>query len=244
MRKDPPFDMEYVQATYILERAENCGALVVNRPRALRDANEKTFVSWFPQCSPPTLISRSMDELRGFVDGRERSVLKPLNGMGGWSVFVTSPDDGNLNVLLETLTGNGARYIMAQQYVDAISETGDKRILLIDGEPVPYALARIPEDGDHRGNLACGARARGQQLTQRDRWICSQLAPELRERGIIFAGIDVIGDYLTEINVTSPTCIRELDRLFDLNIGATLVDALESKLNKRKPGERDYAAIC
>lgn len=231
MRKDPPFDMEYVQATYILERAEECGSLVVNRPSGIRDTNEKTSVSWFPQCCPSTLISRSLTDLRTFVDGQDRSVLKPLHGMGGWSVFVTSPDDGNLNVTLELLTGNGSNFIIAQKYIEAIHETGDKRILLVDGEPIPYALARIPDDSDHRGNLACGARAEGRSLTDRDRWICAQVGPVLRERGILFAGIDVIGDYLTEINVTSPTCIRELDRMYNLDIGGVMMDAIESKLD-------------
>ncbi len=239
MRKDPPLDMEYVQATYILQRAEESGSLIVNQPSGIRDVNEKTFVSWFPQCCPPTLISRSIADLQKFVDERDRSVLKPLNDMGGWSVFVTSPNDGNLNVMLELLTRNGRHYIMAQEYIDAIGETGDKRILLIDGEPVPYALARIPDGGDHRGNLACGARAEGRELTDRDRWICDQVGPVLRDRGILFAGIDVIGDYLTEINITSPTCIRELDRIYDLNAGAMLMDAIESKLKERSDSKRN-----
>lgn len=233
MRKDPPFDMEYVQATYILERAEESGSLVVNRPRSLRDTNEKTSISWFPECCPPTLISRSLEDLRGFIDQHGRSVVKPLDGMSGWGVFVTSPTDGNRNVILELLTGNGSRYIMAQKYIDAIEETGDKRIILIDGEPVPYALARLSSGGDHRGNLACGARGEARPLTDRDRWICDQLGPVLRERGIVFAGIDVIGDYLTEINVTSPTGIRELERECGLPVASDLLDAIATRVGPR-----------
>lgn len=233
MRKDPPFDMEYVQATYILERAEESGSLVINRPRSLRDMNEKTSISWFPECCPPTLISRSLEDLRGFIDQHGRSVVKPLDGMSGWGVFVTSPTDGNRNVMLELLTENGSRYIMAQKYIDAIEETGDKRIILIDGDPVPYALARFPSGGDHRGNLACGARGEARPLTDRDRWICDQLGPVLRERGIVFAGIDVIGDYLTEINVTSPTGIRELERECGLPVASDLLDAIATRVGPR-----------
>lgn len=239
MRKDPPFDMEYVQATYILERAEEAGSVVVNRPRSLRDANEKTFVSWFPQCCPPTLITRSLADLRAFIDEHGRAVVKPLDGMAGWGVFATGSNDGNRNVILELLTSNGSTFVMAQRYVDAISETGDKRILLIDGEPIPFALARFPSGGDHRGNLVCGARGEVRPLTDRDRWICEQIGPTFRERGIIFAGIDVIGDYMTEINITSPTGIRELEREHGLSVAHDLMDAIASRL--RPPAPRPTA---
>jgi glutathione synthase len=234
MRKDPPFDMEYVYATYLLELAEARGALVVNRPRALRDANEKLYTARFPQCTPPTLVTRSGAQLKAFHHEHGTIVLKPLGNMGGTSVFKVTGDDANLGVIIETLTEHGGRYVMAQRFVPEI-EAGDKRILLIDGEPAPYALARIPAEGEFRGNLAAGGHGVGVQLSERDRWICAQVGPELRERGLVFVGLDVIGDYLTEINVTSPTCIRELDAQFGLDIAGTLMEAIAAKLAARRP---------
>ena len=210
MRKDPPFDMEYIYTTYLLELAERDGALVVNRPRSLRDANEKLFALHFPQCCPPTLVSREATRFKSFLAEHGDIVVKPLDGMGGASVFRLRQDDPNLNVILETLTAHGQRLSMAQRYLPEVV-TGDKRILLIDGEPVPYALARIPQAGETRANLAAGGRGEGVALSERDRWICTQVAPRLREMGLLFVGLDVIGDWLTEINVTSPTCARELD---------------------------------
>ena len=229
MRKDPPFDMEYVYTTYILGRAEEAGALIVNNPQALRDMNEKAYTAWFPQCAPLTLITRSMQEMKAFLAEHTRIVVKPLDGMGGKSIFVVKADDKNANVIFETLTDNGSRFAMAQVFIPEIS-AGDKRILLIDGEPVPYSLARIPSADDNRGNLVMGAVGEGRELTKREAWICAEVGPVLRERGVIFCGIDVIGDYLTEINVTSPTGIRELDRIFELNIAGQLFDAIETKL--------------
>lgn len=229
MRKDPPFDMEYIYSSYILERAEDTGALVVNRPQSLRDMNEKAFIAWFADCAPPTLVTRSIARLKEFLVEKKHIVVKPLEGMGGKSVFVVAPGDNNANVIFETLTDNGRRYAMAQLYIPEIRD-GDKRILLIDGEPVPKALARIPAGDDFRGNLVMGAVGKGVELSDRDRWICGRVGPVLRDRGVTFAGIDVIGDYLTEINVTSPTGIRELDAAFGLNIAGTLFDAIEAQL--------------
>ena len=229
MRKDPPFDMEYVYTTYILDRAALAGALVVNRPQALRDMNEKAYTAWFPDCTPLTLITRSMAEMRAFLRDNERIVVKPLDGMGGKSIFVVQRGDNNANVIFETLTDYGRRFAMAQVYVPEIS-LGDKRILLVDGEAVPYALARIPSADDNRGNLVMGARGVGQPLSAADHAICEAVGPVLREQGVLFAGIDVIGDYLTEVNVTSPTGIRELDAQFELNIAGLLFDAIESRL--------------
>jgi glutathione synthase len=229
MRKDPPFDMEYVYTTYILDRAEAAGALVVNRPQALRDMNEKAYTAWFPECTPLTLITRSMDEMRAFLADNDRIVVKPLDGMGGKSIFVVQRGDNNANVIFETLTDFGQRYAMAQVYIPEIS-LGDKRILLINGEAVPFALARVPPADDNRGNLVVGAKGVGQELSDIDRSICERVGPALKEHGVIFAGIDVIGDYMTEVNVTSPTGIRELDTQFDLNIAGQLFDAIESEL--------------
>jgi len=229
MRKDPPFDMEYVYTTYVLERARDAGALIVNDPQALRDMNEKAYTAWFPECTPTTLITRSMAGMKSFLAEHERIVVKPLDGMGGRSIFVVQKGDNNANVIFETLTDFGRRFAMAQVYVPEIRD-GDKRILLIDGEPVPHALARIPTGDDNRGNLVAGAVGRGQDLSERDRWICSRVGPVLRDAGVVFAGIDVIGDYLTEVNVTSPTGVRELDRQFDINIAGLLFDAIEARL--------------
>ncbi len=229
MRKDPPFDMEYVYTTYILDRARDAGALVVNHPQALRDMNEKAYTAWFPECTPLTLITRSMDEMKAFLRDHDRIVVKPLDGMGGRSIFVVSKSDNNANVIFETLTDFGQQFAMAQVYIPEISR-GDKRILLIDGVAVPYALARVPPDGDNRGNLVTGATGVGQELSAADRSICEQVGPVLRDAGVLFAGIDVIGDFLTEINITSPTGIRELDQQFDLNIAGLLFDAIESEI--------------
>jgi glutathione synthase len=226
MRKDPPFDMEYIYSTYLLELAERAGVLVLNRPRALRDANEKFFALNFPHCCPPTLVSREPARIKTFLGEYADIVVKPLDGMGGASVFRLRQNDPNLNVILETLTAHGRRSTMAQRYIPEVT-AGDKRILLIGGEPVPYALARIPRAGETRANLAAGGRGEGVPLSERDRWICAQVAPTLREMGLLFVGLDVIGDWLTEINVTSPTCARELDAQFGLNIGDDLMTVIE-----------------
>lgn len=232
MRKDPPFDMDYIYSTYLLEQAEKEGVLVVNRAQSLRDANEKLYTLQFPQCTPPTLISCNKDQLRSFIIQQGDAILKPLDGMGGASIFRVKKEDANTNVIIETLTRYGKRLIMAQRYIPEITQ-GDKRILLIDGEPIPYALARIPTKGETRANLATGGEGVGVELTERDHWICEQVAPALREKGLLFVGIDVIGDFLTEINVTSPTCIRELDRFYDLNISAKLFDRIEAHLTNK-----------
>jgi len=229
MRKDPPFDMNYIYATYLLEAAEQTGVLVVNRARSLRDANEKLFALQFPQCTPECLVASSADTLKNFIREQQDVILKPLDGMGGQSIFRVRHDDPNLNVIIETLTEHGQRLIMAQRYLPEIVD-GDKRILLIDGEAIPYALARLPGKGETRANLAVGGTAQGQTLSEKDLWICQQLGPRLKEMGLIFVGIDVIGNYLTEVNVTSPTCIRELDTQFDLNISALLMDKIEEKV--------------
>ncbi len=229
MRKDPPFDMEYVYTTYILDRARLAGALIVNAPQALRDMNEKAYTAWFPECTPLTLVTRSMEQMKAFLVEHGRIVVKPLDGMGGRSIFVIQKGDNNANVIFETLTDYGQRFAMAQVYIPEIS-LGDKRILLIDGEPVPWALARIPTGDDNRGNMVAGATTKGQELSDADRRICAQVGPVLRDQGVVFAGIDVIGDYMTEVNVTSPTGIRELDSAFELNIAGLMFDAIEKKI--------------
>ena len=229
MRKDPPFDQEYIYATYLLERAESMGVYVVNKPQSLRDANEKLFTSWFPQCCAETLVAREPARIRSFLHEQGEIILKPLDGMGGTSIFHLRKDDPNLSVILETMTQYNSRYVMAQKYIPEIKD-GDKRILMINGEAVPYALARIPAQGETRGNLAAGGRAEGRELTEQDCWIASQVGPTLREKGLIFVGLDVIGDKLTEINVTSPTCVQELDQQFGLNIAGTLMDHIEINL--------------
>lgn len=226
MRKDPPFDMEYIYSTYLLELAEKEGVLVVNRPDSLRDANEKLYTAWFPQCCTSNLVTRNRQQLIKFLQKHGDIILKPLDGMGGASIFRLRKDDPNTNVVIETMTGQGTKYAMAQRFLPEIS-AGDKRILMVDGEAIPYALARIPQAGETRGNLAAGGRGEGVPLSERDLWITAQVGPVLREKGILFAGLDVIGDYLTEINVTSPTCIRELDKQFGLNISARLLDRIE-----------------
>ncbi len=229
MRKDPPFDMEYIYTTYILELAEHYGSLIVNKPSSLRDINEKAYTAWFSHCTPPSLITRSQESLKSFIAEQKKVVLKPLDGMGGHSIFVVSEGDPNTNVIIETLTAYESNFTLAQRFIPEISE-GDKRILLIDGKPVEYALARIPAPGETRGNLAAGAKAEGRELTERDRWLCAEIGPILKKRGIIFAGLDVIGDYLTEVNVTSPTGIRELDRQYGIDIAGMLIEAIERKL--------------
>ena len=232
MRKDPPVDMEYIYTTFLLERAAEHGALVVNNPAAIRNANEKLYTAWFPQCGPPTRVSRDIQILKEFLAKHGDIVVKPLDGMGGASVFRVQQDDPNLNVILETITDNGASSAMAQRYVPEIT-AGDKRILMINGEPFPHALARIPTGGETRGILAAGGRGEGVDLSERDRWICAQVGPALREQGLLFVGLDVIGDYLTEINVTSPTCIRELDKLYSADIAGQLMDVIDKQLREK-----------
>jgi len=229
MRKDPPFDMEYIYSTYLLERVEEQGVLVVNKPQSLRDCNEKFFATAFTQCVPPLVVSRREDILKAFHRENKNVVFKKLDGMGGASIFRVMENDPNLSVVIETLTNNGQEQIMAQLYLPEIVD-GDKRILLVDGEPIPYALARIPSAGETRGNLAAGGRGEGRELTKRDRWIAEQVGPELKRRGLMFVGIDIIGDYLTEINVTCPTCIRELDTQFSLDIAGKLIETVLAKL--------------
>lgn len=232
MRKDPPFDNEYIYSTYILEAAQQQGALVVNDPRSLRDCNEKIFATQFPQCCPPVLVSRDMPRLRDFHKQHGDVIFKPLDGMGGSRIFRCREDDPNLGVILETLTEFGQQLIMAQRYIPEITQ-GDKRILVVDGEPVPYCLARIPAQGETRGNLAAGGSGVPQPLTEKDLWIVSQVAPSLKAKGLMFVGLDVIGEYLTEINVTSPTCAREIDKAYNTGIGSLLVDAIARKLAAR-----------
>ena len=226
MRKDPPFDMEYIYATYALELAERDGVLIANRPQSLRDANEKFFTLNFPQCCPQTLVSRDIARLRAFWQQHRNVIFKPLEGMGGNAVFHVDENARNLSVILEVLTQGQSVSIMAQHYIPEISTLGDKRILLINGEPVPYGLARIPAQGELRGNLAAGARGEVVAITERDRWLCAQIAPSLQAKGLYFVGIDVIGDYLTEINVTSPTCIREIAAVSGLDIAGDYMRCL------------------
>jgi glutathione synthase len=231
MRKDPPFDTEYIYTTYILERAQVQGALVCNRPQGLRDMNEKVYTAWFPECCAPTLITRDMHAMGEFLREQGKVVCKPLDGMGGKSIFVLEQGDKNRNVVFETLTGYGTQYAIVQRYLPEIVTAGDCRIILVNGEPVPFALQRIPTAEDNRGNLAAGARAESRPLNQRDRWLCAQIGPKLRAAGMLFVGLDVIGDYVTEINVTSPTGIRELNKKHGVDIGAMLVDAIERTLS-------------
>jgi glutathione synthase len=232
MRKDPPFDNEFIYSTYILEEAERQGTLVVNRCQSLRDCNEKIFATHFPQCCPPVLVSSDNARLKAFHAEHGDIIYKPLDGMGGTGIFRVKPEDPNVNVILEILTGLGAQTIMAQKFIPDISN-GDKRVLMINGEPVPYCLARIPPEGETRGNLAAGGSGRAQPLTDRDRWIAQQVGPSLKDKGLLFVGMDIIGDYLTEINVTSPTCIREIDAAYDLDIGGQLMDCIVGELKNR-----------
>ena len=230
MRKDPPVDMEFIYTTFLLQRAAAHGVLVVNNPGAIRNASEKLYTAWFSQCSPPTRVSREIKRLKEFLDEHGDIIVKPLDGMGGASVFRIQMNDPNLNVILETITANGTKSTMAQRYIPEIS-AGDKRILMINGEPFPHALARIPTSGETRGNLAAGGRGEGVDLSKRDLWICEQVGPALREQGLMFVGLDVIGDYLTEINVTSPTCIRELDSIYNADIAGQFLDTIVNRLN-------------
>jgi glutathione synthase len=229
MRKDPPFDNEFIYTTHLLAVAEAAGVLIVNRTQSLRDFNEKLFATHFPQCCPPVLVSRSEERLKAFHAEHKDVIFKPLDGMGGSSIYRIKEDGLNLGVVIETLTKFGQETIMAQRYIPEIVE-GDKRILMINGEPIDYALARIPSQGETRGNLAAGGRGEGRPLSDRDRWIAAQVGPKLREAGLLFVGLDVIGDYLTEINVTSPTCIRELNDQFGLDIGMQLMECIEEQL--------------
>jgi glutathione synthase len=232
MRKDPPFDMEFIYTTYILERAQDQGALVVNRPQGLRDMNEKVFTAWFPQCCAPTLITRDMRDMHAFLQEHQRIVCKPLYGMGGRSIFAIERGDKNTNVIFETMTQYGTNFAIVQKYLPEIVATGDSRVLVIDGEPAPYALARIPSETDNRGNLAAGAKGVGRALTDRDRWLVSEIGPTLRERGMLFVGLDVIGGFVTEINVTSPTGVRELDKQFGTRIADLLMEAIAKRLHR------------
>ena len=225
MRKDPPFDSEFIYSTYILEAAEKLGTLVVNKPQSLRDCNEKVFATEFPQCTPPLLVSRSIKRLTRFLEEHQDVVFKPLDGMGGASIFRVRAEDQNLNVILETLTQFGNQTIMAQKYLPEITD-GDKRVLVVDGEVIPFCLARIPTGNDFRGNLAAGGQGEVRPLSERDQWIAEQVAPSLVERGLLFVGLDIIGDYLTEINVTSPTCVQEIDRAQNTAIGEKLIAAI------------------
>jgi glutathione synthase len=232
MRKDPPFDMEYIYTTYILDRAQESGALVVNRPQGLRDMNEKVFTAWFPQCCAPTLITRDMGDMHAFLHQHKQIVCKPLFGMGGKSIFVITEGDKNANVIFENMSEYGTRFAIVQKYLPEIVTSGDSRVLVIDGEAVPYALARIPSATDNRGNLAAGAKGVGRPLNDRDRWLVGQIGPTLRDRGMLFVGLDVIGGFVTEINVTSPTGIRELDKQFHIDVAGMLMDAIARKLPK------------
>ena len=229
MRKDPPVDEHFTYTTHLLDLAEKQGVLVVNKPQALRDTNEKLFAQWFPHCCPPTLVSADKQQLRDFITEQQQTILKPLNGMGGKSIFYLTPADTNVSVIIDTMTEMGQHLIMAQKFIPSISQ-GDKRILMIDGEPIPYALVRIPAPGEIRGNLAAGAHGIGMSLNDHDRWICQQVGLTLKNKGLLFVGLDVIGDYLTEINVTSPTCIRELDAFYNINISDILLDCITKLL--------------
>ena len=230
MRKDPPFDVEYVYTTYILEKAEEQGALVVNRPRGLRDMNEKVYTAWFPQCCAPTLITRDMDDMAAFLREHGKIVCKPLHGMGGRSIFVLEQHDKNVAVVFETLTDYGQRFAIVQRYLPEIVEGGDTRVILVDGEPLPYVLSRIPLPHDNRGNLAAGAQAVVRPIGEREKWLAGQIGPALADQGMLFVGLDVIGGYVTEINVTSPTGIREIEKHFPIDIAGRLLDAIERRL--------------
>lgn len=232
MRKDPPFDTEYIYATYMLERAELKGTLMVNKPQSLRDCNEKLFTAWFADLTPRTLVTRSSQHIRDFHKKHKDIIIKPLDGMGGSSIFRMGPEESNVGVIIETLTNHGAMYAMVQEYMPEILE-GDKRILIVNGEPMPYCLARIPAQGETRGNLAAGGRGEARPLSASDRLIAETIAPELKKRGLYFVGLDVIGDKVTEINVTSPTCIREIEAAFPINISGKLMDAIEEQLQSK-----------
>jgi glutathione synthase len=232
MRKDPPFDMEFVYTTYLLEIAQNSGVLIVNDARSLRDHNEKLFTALFPECCTDVLVTRKESELRQFISQHQDVILKPLDGMGGSSIFRVKENDPNIGVIIETLTKLQTETIMAQTFIPDITN-GDKRVLMVDGEPIPYCLARIPAKGETRGNLAAGGRGEARPLTEKDIWIAKQIGPTLKEKGLLFVGLDIIGDYITEINVTSPTCIKEIDAAYGTNIAGTLFDAIENKLKEK-----------
>jgi len=232
MRKDPPFDTEFIYATYILERAEEKGTLIVNKPQSLRDCNEKLFTAWFPELTPDTLVTRDAAQLKAFHKEHTDVILKPLDGMGGASIFRLKSEDANVSVVIETLTEHGSRFCMAQNYLPAIKD-GDKRVLVVDGEPVPYCLARIPAQGETRGNLAAGGRGEARPLSESDWAIARTVAPILKQKGLIFVGLDIIGDRLTEINVTSPTCAREIEAAFPISVTGMLMDAIEKRLAAR-----------
>ena len=229
MRKDPPFDTEYIYATYLLERAEQAGTLVINKPQSLRDANEKLFTAWFSEHTPDTLVTREQSHIRAFLEEHKDIILKPLDGMGGASIFRVKQDDPNIGVICETLTAHGSQYAMAQNYIPAIKD-GDKRVLVVNGEVIPYCLARIPQGGETRGNLAAGGRGEARPITEVERKIAEAVAPTLIEKGLIFVGLDIIGDKLTEINVTAPTCVKEIEAAFDISITGKLFDAIEQKV--------------
>jgi len=231
MRKDPPFDTEFIYATYMLERAEVAGTLIVNKPQSLRDCNEKLFTAWFSDLTPKTLVTRSSDKIREFHQAEKDVIIKPLDGMGGASIFRIKEKDANVGVIIETLTNHGEQYAMVQEYMPEITD-GDKRILIVNGEPMPYCLARIPAQGETRGNLAAGGRGVARPLSVSDKAIADAIAPELKKRGLYFVGLDVIGDKVTEINVTSPTCIREIEAAYPINISGKLMDAIEDNINK------------
>jgi glutathione synthase len=233
MRKDPPFDVEFIYATYILERAELAGALVVNRPAGLRDMNEKVYTAWFPDCCAPTLITRDMNDMAAFAAEHGRIVCKPLHGMGGRSIFVVDPTDKNMRVVFETLTDYGNRFAIVQRYLPQITSSGDTRVIIIDGKAAPYALARMPSATDHRGNLAAGGTGVARSLTAREQQLVARIGPELAARGMLFVGLDVIGDYVTEINVTSPTGVREIDKQFGTDLAGLLMDAIQQRLAAR-----------
>lgn len=232
MRKDPPFDTEFIYATYILERAEDEGTLIVNKPQSLRDANEKLYTSWFSEFTPQTLVTRSEAQIRAFYEKHGDIILKPLDGMGGASIFRVKAGDPNLGVIIETLTAHGTQFAMIQAFIPDISN-GDKRILIVDGEPMPYCLARIPAKGETRGNLAAGGRGEARPLSETDWKIAKAIGPTLKAKGLIFVGLDVIGDFVTEINVTSPTCIKEIEAAFDVDITGALFDAIERRISEQ-----------
>jgi glutathione synthase len=232
MRKDPPFDTEFIYATYMLERAEVAGTLIVNKPQSLRDCNEKLFTAWFPELTPKTLVTRNNQKIREFHKENKDIIIKPLDGMGGSSIFRIGENDPNVGVILETLTAHSTQYAMVQEYLPEIVD-GDKRILIVNGEPMPYCLARIPAQGETRGNLAAGGRGEARPLSASDKFIAETIAPELKKRGLFFVGLDVIGNKVTEINVTSPTCIREIEAAYPINISGKLMDAIEQNIRKR-----------
>jgi glutathione synthase len=232
MRKDPPFDTEFIYATYMLERAEVEGTLIVNKPQSLRDCNEKLFTAWFAELTPRTLVTRNNDKIREFHQKEKDIIIKPLDGMGGASIFRIKENDANVGVILETLTNHGNQYAMVQEFMPEIKD-GDKRILIVNGEPMPYCLARIPAQGETRGNLAAGGRGEARPLSATDKLIAETIAPELKKRGLYFVGLDVIGDKVTEINVTSPTCIREIEAAYPINISGKLMDAIEENISPR-----------